>query len=68
MIYTQISKNHQTTYHQGGWKLFLIGELCLGWCLELFGWRNFVVWWRFEWDMKVWRFVVMEVLESGLRD
>jgi len=34
----------------------------------MFGWRNFVVWWRFEWDMKVGSFVVMEVLESGLRD
>jgi len=36
-----------------GWKLGLIGELCLGWFLELFGWRNFVIWWRFEGDMKV---------------
>ena len=34
----------------------------------MFGWRNLVVWWRLEGDMKVWRCVVMEVLESGLRD
>jgi len=36
--------------------------------LELFGGRNFVVWWRFERDMKFSRFVVTEVLEIGLRD
>jgi len=48
--------------------LFLIGGLCMEWCLELFGRRNFVIWWRFEEDMKVWRFLIMEILEGSLRD